>query len=86
VVFIPKYGLKGNLYFRDPKGMCIFPPKCLNINGKDILISGYELRPEYNDIILQTSKGPHRIALFDKISVRIGVIESRAHRYGAKRS
>lgn len=43
-------------------------------------VSGYNVDEENQQIILSTSGGPVPIRLFDQLTVKITVLESRAHR------
>ncbi len=46
----------------------------------DINIKDYRVEEENQRIILETNKGPLSVGLFDHLSIKIAVGESRAHR------
>ncbi len=84
LVIVPKYGLRGIVYLRDKAGNITLPVNALSLAPEKyvstITITDCSYDEENQRMVMHTSKGPVQIALFDHLTVRIVVGESRAHR------
>jgi DIS3-like exonuclease 1 len=84
IVFIPKYGMRGSIYLRDKFGNLLIPPNALSLSPgmytSNVAVNDYTFEDDTQRIVLQTSKGPLYVELFDHLNVKIVVQESRAHR------
>eukprot|EP01117_Protostelium_nocturnum_P010562 TRINITY_DN3799_c0_g1_i5.p2 TRINITY_DN3799_c0_g1~~TRINITY_DN3799_c0_g1_i5.p2 ORF type:complete len:1114 (-),score=421.54 TRINITY_DN3799_c0_g1_i5:5440-8781(-) len=82
-VYVPKYGMKGTIHLRDKEGNLKFPKDCLSLNSKKyksaMQVNDFEYEEANQQIVLKTTNGPLSVRLFDHITVRIEVKESRAH-------
>ena len=83
LVFIPKYGLKGTIYFKDVNGNINFPQNVLSISPSlyqsDCYINDYSVDFDNIRILLHTNKGIITINSFDHLTIKIVVQETRAH-------
>lgn len=75
LVFLPKFGIKGPVYLKDKLGDLLFPMNAI----PNTIINSYTVDQLNQKIILQTDKGPQELTLFDHITVKVIVQESRSH-------
>lgn len=84
LVFLPKYKMKGIVYLRDSNGKINIPKNSLSLSPttyeSDIIISDFTVDEQKQQILLQTNRGTIMIGLFDHITIKIIVQESRLHR------
>ncbi|PRP88289.1 DIS3-like exonuclease 1-like [Planoprotostelium fungivorum] len=82
-VYINKFGIKGTIHFRDRDGNLQLPKNCFSPDTKkqrgDLQLANIEYEEDQQQLILSTNRGPLSVRLFDHVTTRIEVQESRAH-------
>ena len=85
LVLVHKYGIRGTVYLRDKEGHLLIPSNALSLMPKQyqskITVSKFNMDElDGQQMILHTSLGPLAVRVFDHLTVKITVIESRSHR------
>eukprot|EP01127_Copromyxa_protea_P024073 TRINITY_DN9317_c0_g1_i1.p1 TRINITY_DN9317_c0_g1~~TRINITY_DN9317_c0_g1_i1.p1 ORF type:complete len:1117 (-),score=227.07 TRINITY_DN9317_c0_g1_i1:39-3254(-) len=82
-IFVPKYGLKTTIWLRDREGDLVLPPNAFSLNPNEykseIKVIDFEVHPSRTKIIFKTNYGPAELRLFNHITVKIHVVDSRSH-------
>jgi len=78
-----RYGLKEPVYFKNSSGELTLPENVLSQSPEtyksDVKVLGAEVSEDRSKLILTTSKGTLPINVLEHVTIRIKVVESRAH-------